>query len=176
MEHAAKKRTSTALTKLMDLAPKSALLLTPRPPEPSPSSSSSSHPQYEEEMIPVELVQTGDLLKVVRGAQVPADGVVVTGTGFVDEALVTGESLPVTKRPGDLVVGGSVSTEGLFAMRVTGIGEDSTLRQIVRLMEEAQMAKVQSVVVLHAVLPAHCVDCIKKEPCEVHGGASHSVD
>ena len=89
----------------------------------------------------MELVQTGDLLKVIRGTQVPADGVVVSGEGFVDEALVTGESLPVTKRPGDRLVGGSVNTEGLFSMRVTGIGEDSTLRQIVRLMEEAQLSK-----------------------------------
>src|SRR6056297_1705992 len=95
----------------------------------------------EEEMIPVELVQRGDLLKLVRGTQVPADGVVLRGEGFVDEALITGESLPVTKRAGDRVVGGSLNTEGLFVMRVAGIDEDSTLRQIIRLMEDAKLSE-----------------------------------
>ena len=168
MEHAAKKRTSTALTKLMDIAPKMALLLVVREAagiggggvgreggrtsNGSSSKSSSGHPGKdateevlpaveEEEMIPAELVQRGDFLKVVRGTQVPADGVVVRGVGFVDEALITGESLPVTKRAGDRVVGGSLNTEGLFVMQVTGIGEDSTLRQIIRLMEDAQLSK-----------------------------------
>jgi Cu+-exporting ATPase len=180
LEHAAKKRTSTALTKLMDIAPKVALLLVVKdrareegeewdPVEQTegrgPARISGSYDvgkgggfaagqvdgdadaaagpsaMEEEEMIPVELVQRGDLLKVVRGTQVPADGVVLRGEGFVDEALITGKSLPVTKRAGDRVVGGSLSTEGLFVMRVTSIDEDSTLRQIIRLMEDVQLSK-----------------------------------
>eukprot|EP00624_Nannochloropsis_granulata_P004403 evm.model.NODE_31921_length_33497_cov_50.621609.7 len=170
MEHAAKKRTSSALTKLMDIAPKMALLLVVKKgmrekrdsrnsyscssggSNDNRDNNSSAHAVKdstkevlaaveEEEMIPADLVQRGDLLKVVRGTQVPADGEVVYGVGFVDEALITGESLPVTKRAGDRVVGGSLNTEGLFIMRVTGIGEDSTLRQIIRLMEDAQLSK-----------------------------------
>jgi Cu+-exporting ATPase len=180
LEHAAKKRTSTALTKLMDIAPKVALLLVVEdrvreegeewdPVEQTEGRGPASTSDYEgigkgggfavgqvdgvadaaagpsavveEEMISVELVQRGDLLKVVRGTQVPADGVVLRGEGFVDEALITGESLPVTKRAGDRVMGGSLNTEGLFVMRVTGIDEDSTLRQIIRLMEDAQLSK-----------------------------------
>lgn len=164
MEHAAKKRTSSALTKLMDIAPKMALLLVIKKEvrdkinswnsssRISGSSNDSRHQDSsatedfltaveEEEMIPADLVQRGDLLKVVRGTQIPADGEVVYGVGFVDEALITGESLPVTKRAGDRVVGGSLNTEGLLIMRVTGIGEDSTLRQIIRLMEDAQLSK-----------------------------------
>ena len=110
-----------------------------RPPAPSPSPPASRPPASTHSPTPPQ--HPKPFIQVIRGTQVPADGVVVSGQGFVDEALVTGESLPVTKRAGDRVVGGSVSTEGLFTMRVTGIGEDSTLRQIVRLMEEAQMAK-----------------------------------
>jgi len=135
LEHIAKRKTSSALTKLLDFQPKKAVLLTKHP------VGDKGEEVEVEEIILAELVQVGDRLKVVRGSKVPADGVVVSGEGFVNEALITGESMPVHKYVGDRVIGGSIATEGLMVVSVTGIGEDSVLKQIIRLMEDAQMSK-----------------------------------
>jgi Cu+-exporting ATPase len=95
----------------------------------------------QEKRIPTELVQVGDTVKLVPGDKVPADGTVVTGSSSVDESAVTGEALPVLKRVGDNVIGGTVNGLGTFDMIVTRAGKDTALSQIVKLVEDAQTSK-----------------------------------
>jgi len=92
----------------------------------------------EEREVPVAEVRPGDVVAVRPGESVPLDGVVLTGASSVDESLLTGESLPVPKQPGDAVVGASVNRTGAFTFRVTRVGADTMLGQIVRLVREAQ--------------------------------------
>jgi Cu+-exporting ATPase len=91
--------------------------------------------------VPVEQVAVGDLLRVRPGDKVPVDGVVVEGTTSVDESMLTGESLPVGKSAGDAIIGSTVNTTGSVVMRATAVGTDTTLAQIVRLVEDAQGSK-----------------------------------
>src|SRR5690606_4476888 len=91
--------------------------------------------------IPVEKVQTGDVLLVKSGEKIPVDGVVVKGDTSVDESMLTGESLPVPKQVGDRVVGATVNTHGSIHMKATRVGKDTALSQIIRLVEEAQGSK-----------------------------------
>lgn len=91
--------------------------------------------------IPVEEVQVGDLVVVRPGEKVPVDGVIVGGTSTLDESMVTGESLPVTKGPGHPVIGATLNQTGAFRFRATKVGRDTMLAQIVRLVEEAQGSK-----------------------------------
>jgi len=91
--------------------------------------------------LPASQVSVGDLVVVRPGERVPVDGVVVEGATHVDESLVTGESLPVAKREGDKVVGGSVNAEGLIVARTTAVGSESTLSRIARMVESAQAKK-----------------------------------
>jgi len=91
--------------------------------------------------LPLHAVITGDIVLVRPGERVPVDGVVTSGTSSVDESLLTGESLPITKNPGDLLIGASMNLEGAMELRATTVGGESTLAQMVRLMEEAQSAK-----------------------------------
>jgi Cu2+-exporting ATPase len=93
------------------------------------------------EEVPVSELSEGDLLLVRPGASVPADGVVEEGESDVDEAMITGESKPVSKEPGDDVIGGTVNGDGSLRVRVDAIGEDTTLAGIMRLVEEAQSSK-----------------------------------
>jgi Cu2+-exporting ATPase len=93
------------------------------------------------ERVAAASLRTGDLLRVRPGDAIPADGVVTEGYSAADEALLTGESRPVTKRPGDLLTGGAVNLEGVLTMRVTRVGEDTVLAGIVRLMDRAQTEK-----------------------------------
>ena len=86
-------------------------------------------------------VEVGDLLRVRPGASIPADGEVVEGLSEVDESLLTGESLPVTKAPGDAVIGGSTNGRGVLVVRATRVGEASVLAQMQRLVEEAQLGR-----------------------------------
>jgi Cu+-exporting ATPase len=88
--------------------------------------------------IPIGHVNAGDLVLVRPGERFPVDGVIVTGTGAVDESMLTGESLPVAKQPGDRVIGATVNSTGSFEVRATTVGSASVLSQIVRLMREAQ--------------------------------------
>ena len=92
-------------------------------------------------MVPLSRVVPGDLLVVRPGARVPADGDVVEGTGAVDESLLTGESMPVPKQPGARVTGGAVNGDGLLVVRVTAVGADTMLANIIRLVEDAQAVK-----------------------------------
>jgi len=91
--------------------------------------------------VPVSTVRPGDLVIVRPGERVPVDGEIVEGSSQVDESLITGESLPVEKREGDRVTGGSVNAEGLLAVRTTAVGAESVLARIVRLVESAQAKK-----------------------------------
>ena len=91
--------------------------------------------------VPVEQVRVGDRVRVRPGEKVPVDGTVEEGRSAVDESMLTGESLPVAKAPGDAVIGATLNTTGAFVFRATRVGRDTTLAQIVRLVEEAQGSK-----------------------------------
>src|SRR5262245_53997441 len=91
--------------------------------------------------IPIEAVQVGDLVRVRPGEKVPVDGAIVEGRSAVDESMLTGESLPVEKSPGDEVIGATLNKTGSFIFSATRVGRDTTLAQIVRLVEEAQGSK-----------------------------------
>ena len=125
MEARAKGKTSDAITKLMDLAPKTATV----------------ERDGEERVIPAAEVQPGDVLIVKAGESVPVDGVVLEGTSSVDESALTGESIPVEKQAGDSVIGATINKSGYFKMRATKVGDDTALSQIVRLVDEATSSK-----------------------------------
>ncbi|MDR2947545.1 MAG: heavy metal translocating P-type ATPase [Candidatus Adiutrix sp.] len=120
-EARAKGKTSEALTKLMNLAPKTATV----------------RRAGREEEIPLEEVRVGDALVVKAGAGAPVDGVIIEGAGFLDESALTGESLPVEKKAGDAVTGATINTAGHFVMRAERVGDDTTLAQIIKLVDEA---------------------------------------
>ncbi len=124
-EARAKGKTTDAIAKLMDLAPKEATRLV----------------EGREERIGIDEVREGDILAVRAGESVPADGTLIEGAGTVDESVVTGESVPVDKRPGDRVTGATVNRSGWFAMRADRVGDDTTLAGIIRLVDEATSTK-----------------------------------
>ncbi len=95
----------------------------------------------ETEEVPVSDLKEGDLVLVRPGAGVPADGEVVEGRSGVNQAMITGESKPVTKEPGDKVIGGTINGEGSLRLRVTATGDDTALAGIMRLVQEAQQSK-----------------------------------
>jgi P-type Cu+ transporter len=99
------------------------------------------HGPDEEVDVPVEKVEVGDVIVVRPGEQVPVDGVVVAGESAVDESMITGESIPVTKRNGDEVIGATVNKTGSFRFRATRVGRETALAQIMRMVEEAQGSK-----------------------------------
>lgn len=131
LEVLAKGKTSEAIEKLMDLSPETATLLTV----------DREGNVMEEEEIDGRLVQKNDVLKIVPGARVPCDGLVVWGQSHVNESMITGESRPVVKRKGDAVIGGTLNGNGVVHIRATRVGSESALSQIVRLVEAAQLAK-----------------------------------
>ncbi|MCO6416185.1 HAD-IC family P-type ATPase, partial [Siccirubricoccus sp. KC 17139] len=95
----------------------------------------------EDEEIPLAEVQVGDRLRVRPGDGVPVDGVVLEGGGAVDESMVTGESMPVDKQPGDKVIGGTVNGTGSLVMRAEKVGSDTMLSRIVAMVAEAQRSR-----------------------------------
>lgn len=126
----AKGKTSEAIVKLCEMAPTSAILVDSLP-----------NGDVMEKEIPSNLIQKGDVLKILPGSRVPADGVVVKGSSFVDESLLTGESVPVSKNVDDNVFGGTVNAGGMMHMKAERVGSDTTISQIVRLVEGAQLSK-----------------------------------
>jgi Cu+-exporting ATPase len=125
LELRARRRTSAAIRELLALSPPTARLLG----------------EDGERIVPLAEVAVGDLLRVVPGDRVPVDGKVVQGSSTVDESMMTGESTPVARRPGDRVLGGSVNQAGSFQMRARRIGSDTLLAQIVRLVAQAQRSR-----------------------------------
>src|SRR5512135_2962993 len=91
--------------------------------------------------IPVEEVLAGDVIQVRPGEKVPVDGMIVEGSSSVDESMLTGESLPASKKPGDEVIGATINKTGAFKFRTTKVGKDATLAQIVKMVQDAQNSK-----------------------------------
>ena len=125
METRSRGKTSQAISRLMDLAPKTATVL---------------RGELEVE-IPVEQVRAGDRILVRPGQSIPVDGVVESGASSVDESALTGESIPVEKQPGNSVMSASINKNGSFVMVASRVGEDTTLAQMIRLVEEAAGSK-----------------------------------
>ena len=125
LETRAKGKTGDAIRQLMDLSPKTANVLR----------------DGVEITVAIEDVRVGDVVVVRSGASIPVDGTVISGSGSVDQSALTGESVPVEKNPGDTVAAATINTEGYLQIRVDKIGPDTTLSQIIRLVEEAGGSK-----------------------------------
>lgn len=125
LEARAKGRTSEAIKKLMSLRAKTARLVR----------------DGREMEVPVDEVQVGDIVLVRPGEKIPVDGVVIEGRSTVDESMLTGESLPVEKGPGDTVIGATLNKQGFLRFEATKVGKETALAQIIRLVEEAQGSK-----------------------------------
>ncbi len=126
LESRAKRGTTGAIRALMKLRPETARVV------------SSDGAEVE---VPARAVQRGDVVVIRPGEKVPVDGEIIDGATAMDESLLTGESLPVAKQPGDLVTGGAINADGMVSVKATRVGQDSTLSQIVRLIQNAQASK-----------------------------------
>ncbi|KAJ0980831.1 hypothetical protein J5N97_009086 [Dioscorea zingiberensis] len=131
LEVLAKGKTSDAIKKLVELAPATALLLV--------KDAEGNHTVERE--IDALLIQPGDILKVIPGAKVPSDAIVIWGTSYVDESMVTGESVPVPKGLSSSVIGGTMNLHGALHIQSTKVGSNTVLSQIISLVETAQMSK-----------------------------------
>ena len=125
LEGRAKRQTTEAIRALQALRPATALL--------------QRHGREEE--VPIEQIRAGDPVVVKPGKQVPVDGRILSGSSHLNESMLTGESLPVEKQPGDTVTGGSINGEGLLVVETLSVGAETTLARIIRLVESAQAAK-----------------------------------
>lgn len=125
LEMRSKGKTGDAIKKLMNLTPKTGTVIC----------------NGREDVIPVEEIKVGDLVRIKPGERVPVDGIITEGTALVDQAMLTGESIPVEKTPGEELIGGSISRNGFVTMRALKVGKDTILSQIIRLVEDAQGSK-----------------------------------
>jgi Cu+-exporting ATPase len=126
LELKARSQTSAAIKSLLGLAPKTARVI---------------RPDGTEEDVPLSNVHLGDLLRVRPGEKVPVDGVVVDGSSSVDESMLTGEPMPVSKRPGDKLIGATLNTAGALTLRAEKVGSATVLSQIVQLVAQAQRSR-----------------------------------
>jgi len=126
LEEIARGKASEAVRRLLDLQPPVARIL---------------HEDGTEEEVPIETVMPFDVLIVKPGEKVPLDGDIIEGASSVDESMITGESMPVSKKVGDQVIGGTVNKEGAFKIEVTKIGMNTTIQQIVQMVEDAQLSR-----------------------------------
>jgi Cu+-exporting ATPase len=125
LELRARSRTGAAIRALLDLSPKNARILR----------------DGTEQDIPLDQVKPGDRLRVRPGEKIPVDGVVLEGTSSVDESMITGESMPVSKEPGSRVIGATVNATGSFIMRAQHVGSDTVLARIVQMVSQAQRSR-----------------------------------
>jgi P-type Cu+ transporter len=125
LEARAKGKTSAAIRKLIDLQPRNAAVIR----------------EGVEVKVPVDEVRVGDLLSVRPGEKIPVDGIIVEGSAGVDESMLTGESMPVDKKPGDEVAGATINLNGYFKFEASRVGRDTALSQVIRLVEKAQGSK-----------------------------------
>jgi len=125
LEAVSKGRTSEAIKKLMGLAPKTAIVIA----------------NGEEKEIPIEEVIPGDIIVVKPGGKIPVDGTVTEGHSSVDESMLTGESMPVDKKPGDNVYGATINANGVIRFKAEKVGNETALAQIIKLVEDAQSSK-----------------------------------
>ena len=125
LEARSKGKTSEAINKLMDLAPKTAVV----------------EREGREVEIPVEQVAVGDIVLIKSGVSVPVDGVILDGNTSIDEAAITGESIPVEKQPGDSVIAATMNKAGFVRVKAVKVGDDTTFSQIIRLVEDASSSK-----------------------------------
>ncbi|KAH6885881.1 E1-E2 ATPase-domain-containing protein [Thelonectria olida] len=157
LENRAKGQTSKALSRLMSLAPSMATIYADpiavekatervanskdlEDPK-TPTTAGMNGSVYEEKIIPTELLQVGDIVVIRPGDKLPADGVLLRGMTYIDESMVTGEAMPVQKKVGDNVIGGTVNSDGRVDFRVTRAGRDTQLSQIVKLVQDAQTTR-----------------------------------
>ncbi|MGC8713455.1 MAG: heavy metal translocating P-type ATPase [Leptodesmis sp.] len=136
LEQQARQRAASAFQSLLALQPKIARLIPAQesPPGGSPTASAAIE-------IPADSVRVGEWLQVLPGDKIPVDGEIVAGQTTVDESMLTGESIPILKQPGDLVAAGTLNQSGTIALRTTRTGQDTTLAQIIALVEAAQTQK-----------------------------------
>ena len=125
LEAVSKGRTSEAIKKLMGLAPKTAIVIV----------------NGEEKELPIDEVQVGDIIVVKPGGKIPVDGTVTEGHSAVDESMLTGESMPVEKKPGDPVYGATINANGRLCFKAEKVGDETALAQIIKLVEDAQSSK-----------------------------------
>ncbi|MBI2137889.1 HAD-IC family P-type ATPase, partial [Candidatus Woesearchaeota archaeon] len=126
MEHSMKGRATAAIRKLLDLQPKMATVI---------------RKGNAEEKIPVEKVTAGSILIVKPGESIPVDGIVISGESAVDESMITGESMPSGKKTGSTLIGGTINKSGMLKFKATKVGADTTLSQIVKMVQEAVAAR-----------------------------------
>ncbi|KAL5981961.1 Copper-transporting ATPase hma4 [Asimina triloba] len=131
LEVVAKGKTSDALAKLTDLAPATSFLI----------NLDGDGNTISEMEISTQLIQRNDVIKIVPGAKVPVDGIVIRGQSHVNESMITGEARPIAKRPGNKVIGGTMNENGCLLVKATHVGSETALSQIVQLVEAAQLAR-----------------------------------
>ncbi|QIW97013.1 hypothetical protein AMS68_002531 [Peltaster fructicola] len=153
LENNAKGQTSKALSRLMSLAPSTASIYadpiaaakaaeewTKNEKQPT-SEKQATAAGLEERTVPTELIEVGDIVILKPGDKIPADGIVIRGDSYVDESMVTGEAMPILKKPGGNLLAGTVNSAGRLDFKVTRAGRDTQLSQIVRLVQEAQTSR-----------------------------------
>jgi Cu+-exporting ATPase len=152
MQTMAVRRTSQALTHLLKLQPKTAIKIIPGESKSEDAAvltawNPLNNDPYKEEVVPVSLIEQGTIVKILKGASIPADGIIRFGEMTVDESMITGESIPVLKTKGSVVLGGTICSEssqeaGACFVQVTGVGSSTALSQILQLVQDAQSRQV----------------------------------